>query len=578
MAWTAQPIPYGYGWGKVVRGKLKTSSVWGFGPSGEDFKWIRSQTLPGRVDLLRKWIQEREILNMVHQLRALLTVALYMVLAVSSKAQNCEWSALGSGLPGGVNALVVFDDGSGPALYAGGDFTQTGGMPTATAKWNGTSWSTLPGMNGATQENVYALAIFDDGAGSRLYSGGFRRFGPGDGVNNVSRWNGSSWSTVGSYPAGLVLALSEFDDGSGPKLYAGGLGGSYRWNGSSWVEFGGSEVNEAVRALTVFDDGTGPALYAGGSFTQAGGSPANYIAKYNGLSWSPLGSGLNNWVFSLAVFDDGSGPALFAGGYFTLAGGVPVQGIAKWDGSSWSQVGSGLNGSVYALTVFDDGSGSALFAGGSFNSSGVQVVNNIAKWDGLSWSPLGSGIDGNVASIVTFDDGTGHAFFVAGGFSSAGGVPANRVARWRGPSVAITLEPQDQSLETGDTLTLVAEAVGGMVSYEWSRDGTVLVDDSRISGAATPTLTIADLTVEDAGQYQIRALNSCSEDIAAATVTIREPCFADLDDNDVLNFFDIAAFLAFYQLQFPIADWNGDGVLNFFDFAGYLDAYNDGCP
>ena len=42
------------------------------------------------------------------------------------------WSALsgpsGTGVDGPVNALAVFDDGTGPALYAGGDFTTAGGV------------------------------------------------------------------------------------------------------------------------------------------------------------------------------------------------------------------------------------------------------------------------------------------------------------------------------------------------------------------------------------------------------------------------------------------------------------------
>ena len=116
----------------------------------------------------------------------------------------------------------------------------------------------------------------------------------------------------------------------------------------------------------MFDDGSGPALYAGGQFTTAGGVAANRIAKWNGSSWSPLGSGMNDGygvsVIALTVFDDGSGPALYAGGYFTTAGGVAANYIAKWNGSSWSALGSGMNGGVVALTAFDDGSGPALYA------------------------------------------------------------------------------------------------------------------------------------------------------------------------------------------------------------------------
>ena len=51
-------------------------------------------------------------------------------------------------------------------------------------------------------------------------------------------------------------------------------------------------------------------------------------------------------VYALAV--DASG-TLYAGGYFTTAGGVSVKYIAKWDGSSWSALGSGMNNHVFAL-------------------------------------------------------------------------------------------------------------------------------------------------------------------------------------------------------------------------------------
>ena len=59
-------------------------------------------------------------------------------------------------------------------------------------------------------------------------------------------------------------------------------------------------MNNTVRALTVFDDGSGPALYAGGAFTTAGGVAANHIAKWNGSSWSALGSGMNGAHVSMA--------------------------------------------------------------------------------------------------------------------------------------------------------------------------------------------------------------------------------------------------------------------------------------
>jgi trimeric autotransporter adhesin len=399
---------------------------------------------------------------------------------------------LTAGMNGSVRALTVFDDGtgSGPALYAGGDFTTADGVPAnRIAKWNGTVWSSVGtgpenGVNGA----VRALTVFDDGSGNgpALYAGGDFTAAGGVLANRIAKWSGTSWSSLGTGPANgvnsTVLALTVFDDGSGggPALYAGGIfttaGGVpanriAKWNGTSWSSLGTGSANgiggvgTTVEALAVFDDGLGegPALYAGGFFTTAGGVTANRIAKWNGTSWSSLGTGSANGVsgnspviFALTVFDDGSGsgPALYAGGGFTTAGGVLANRIAKWDGSSWSPLGTGsANGvsgngapSVSALMVFDGGSGGgpALYAGGTFMTAGGVPANRIAKWNGSSWSPLmtglANGVSGNaapsVSALMVFDDGSGDgaALYAGGGFGTAGGVPANRIAKWNGTS------------------------------------------------------------------------------------------------------------------------------------------------
>jgi hypothetical protein len=124
-------------------------------------------------------------------------------------------------------------------------------------------------------------------------------------------------------------------------------------------------------------------------FTTAGGVAANHVAKWDGSSWSALGSGMGgSVVYSLTAFDDGSGPALYAGGIFTTAGGVAANYIAQWDGSTWSALGSGMGGRmdtygipfVFSLTGHDDGSGPALYAGGEFSSATDSLDSYLAKW------------------------------------------------------------------------------------------------------------------------------------------------------------------------------------------------------
>jgi hypothetical protein len=154
---------------------------------------------------------------------------------------------------------------------------------------------------------------------------------------------------------------------------------------------------------------SGSDLYAGGWFTTAGGTAAKYIAKWNGSSWSALGSGVDNLVYALAV----SGSNVYVGGSVGTAGGIPVNCIAKWNGSSWSALGSGMDERVFALAV----SGSNLYAGGTFTTAGGSVANYIAKWNGSSWSALGSGMNSGVSALAV----SGSDLYAGGGFTAAGG-------------------------------------------------------------------------------------------------------------------------------------------------------------
>ena len=244
------------------------------------------------------------------------------------------------------------------------------------------SWVPEFGGKPGTNNYVNALAVFDDGSGPALYAGGAFTFAGAVAANRIVKWDGASWAPLGSGVSDDVHALAVYDDGSGPALYAGGAftsaGGApgnriAKWDGTSWTALG-SGMNGAVRALTVHDDGSGPALYAGGDFTSAGGAPANRIAKWDGATWSALGSGTNDGVYCLAAHDDGGGTALYAGGDFTSAGGAPANRIAKWDGVSWTPLGSGVEfGSVLALAEHDDGGGAALYAAGNFMLAGART-------------------------------------------------------------------------------------------------------------------------------------------------------------------------------------------------------------
>jgi len=414
---------------------------------------------------------------MCDRIRIIASLSLIVLVGLSSAtvfAQPCDptWDNSSGqagdppGLSGPVYALAVFDDGSGPALYAGGAFTYAGGvLVNNVAKWDGSSWSALgSGSNAGTNSVVYALTVYDDGSGPALYAGGFFDRAGGLIAYRIAKWGVErGWSSLSGGLNNSVYALTVFDDGAGEQLYVGGLfteaDGSVpanriaKWNGTTWSALDEHGLNNVVGSLVGTQEvsAVGPGLYVGGNFTSAGGVPGrNHIVAWGiERGWSPLGQGVNDWVSALAVYNDGSGAKLFAGGEFTIAGFVSANYIAQWDGSSWlplmSDVHNGVNNPVGALAVFDDGTGSALYAGGEFTMAGGMTASHIAKWNGESWSALirstdaddeGTNSDVNALAIATEDSGVGPAIYVGGTFTVAGDDAANRVAAWGGCGAA----------------------------------------------------------------------------------------------------------------------------------------------
>ncbi|MGB3921909.1 MAG: hypothetical protein WBL19_01330 [Minisyncoccia bacterium] len=300
------------------------------------------------------------------------------------------WSPLGSGMSGDVRALTVLPNGN---LVAGGSFLTAGGVSAiGIARWDGTSWWALgAGVSHPIWPLVDALATLPNG---HLVAGGSFTSAGGVSANNIARWDGTTWSALGSGITGV------------PSL-------------------------TSVGAIVVFPNGD---IVAGGDFTTAGGVGANNIARWNGTSWSALGSGTSGFfgsvVESLLTLPSGD---LVAGGLFDSAGGATVNHIARWDGANWSALGTGVGGiflpstwTVQAMSLLPNGD---IVAGGLFIVAGSVIVNCIARWDGTNWSALGTGVAGSpyyVSALTALPDGS----LVAGGaFNAVGGVNANNIAK-----------------------------------------------------------------------------------------------------------------------------------------------------
>jgi hypothetical protein len=392
-----------------------------------------------------------------------------------------NWSNVGTGVNGPVLCLAV----SGTDLYAGGIFDTAGGVrANYVAKWDGSSWSALgSGTNG----NVYALAARPNGSGGTdVYAGGYFTTAGSTSASNIAKWDGTTWSALGTGVNSFVFALAFL----GPDVYAGGdfhLAGHdslanhiAKWNGTTWSALYNGLDNGDVYAFAVI----GSDLYVGGEFTSfrlgASTFSARNLAKWNG-TWTTVGFGTNKGVAALAV----SGSDLIVAGKFDADSLNPGRHIAKWNGSAWSTLGAGTDAPVYAVGI----SGTNLYAGGGLQPSEGGPAGRVARWDGSTWSAPGNGTDAVIQSLLLRPNGSGgNDVYVGGQFVTAGSVAARHIAKWNGTNWAalgagtngtvLALASSGADLYAGGSFTtagiLSAPRVAKWNGSSWSSLGTAL--------------------------------------------------------------------------------------------------------
>jgi hypothetical protein len=106
------------------------------------------------------------------------------------------WQAVGRGVQGtqtfsDVESMAVHDDGTGPKLYAGGwDIRPVGTSVTVNVvRWDGTRWTAVGQYLGG---RTTSLASFDDGTGPAIYAGGTAQ----PGIAYIARLEAGQWQAV----------------------------------------------------------------------------------------------------------------------------------------------------------------------------------------------------------------------------------------------------------------------------------------------------------------------------------------------------------------------------------------------
>src|ERR1035437_3319844 len=76
------------------------------------------------------------------------------------------------------------------------------------------------------------------------------------------------------------------------------------------------------------------------------------------------------------------------------------------------------------------------------------------------------------------------------------------------PFPQITRQPVAQAVFTGADVTLAVAVFGSSpLFYQWRKDGTNVFDAGNLSGSTTPTLTLSNVTLANAGTYSVLISN-----------------------------------------------------------------------
>ncbi|MBI1191286.1 MAG: hypothetical protein GC200_11470 [Tepidisphaera sp.] len=474
--------------------------------------------------------------------------------------------SMGVGL-GATGPAALFDSGSGPEVWIGGNFAafSQANTPTPLAS---PSRSLLRVPLAANP----AFIALEAGRGVNLYNAGtavrtsmlplrvagrdqLGFFGPvfgagGSAGRAYALFDGSAWSTSSLQPFFRFTAGIESRDAGLPGVLllaaTNGPVGYYPAGSSQFTSYGAG-INNFVdaRNMLYFDDGNtgGPILFV---------QDANSVKRLFNGQWQSVYSGL---ITSMIAADFGQGPRLLISG--NVNSGTP--GVAMWNGASFQPVGSAASfpGPITAIAVHDDGQGPELYVGfeGTASLGTMGPASRIARLRNNTWQPLGLGLIGSTnvrLTMASFDDGSGPALYVAGDFSRAGPSPSKGFARWRAGAWEPVLDINPRTL-TGTPLLELSLAVLGDSLYlhgfladsglslpgtQIINDANVVVGENLIAIRRCPPACFPDLNRDgavDQGDvdYLINAVSG-GDNPAGANLDLNSDDVVDQADVDVL--------------------------------------------
>ena len=109
--------------------------------------------------------------------------------------------------------------------------------------------------------------------------------------------------------------------------------------------------------------------------------------------------------------------------------------------------------------------------------------------------------DLNITQATVSDAGT--YYVVVSGGTGCGPVQSENAVLVVNEDIIITNQPAPQTICEETTVSLTVAATGDIIDYVWRKNGIPIIDDLRVSGSRTATITITDVDINDSGNYDV---------------------------------------------------------------------------
>jgi hypothetical protein len=317
----------------------------------------------------------------------------------------------------------------------------------------------------------------------------------GAGLNQVLRWNGTTWSQVKvASPGGK--ASSDTSELFGVRCYSstdcwavgdyvhGGaqLNEALHWNGSKWSvvsmpDPGGKASGGVNELVDVWCTAASNCWAAGqdGAYSGPNETVFNQALRWNGSKWKavatpdPGGTAANDASALGGVRCASASNCWAVGSYGAISPFLLRNEALHWNGTKWSLAttpdpGGTSTNDFNELASLSCPTATSCWAAGEYGTEGAQLtsLNQALHWNGTKWSQVttpnpdgtGSGASNLLTSVACPSAST---CWAAGDYGSVrGGVGAvlNEALHWNGTKWSLVATPDPGGTANGDSNSL----------------------------------------------------------------------------------------------------------------------------